>query len=202
MGLGLWGLNWAQNVVPDIPNVETVAWVDADEKARQRAINAGLDPARMFASFDDAMDATKADALLATVPLFAHVDVVRQGLNAGLHVLVEKPFAESRDDAESVVELAAQKDRILAVNQNYRFFPALIKVRELIADGSIGLPQAMRVDFLRLFDSGYRYFDLAEPLLSDMAIHHFDAMRFILQDEPVAVSCTSWSEPGRRPPAH
>lgn len=196
MGLGLWGLNWAQNIVPEIPNVETVAWVDADENARKRAVDAGLDETRMFTSFDDAMGAAQADALLATVPLVAHVDAVRKGLNAGLHVLVEKPFAETREDAEAAVELAKETGKILAINQNYRFFPALIKVRDLIEDGSIGVPQAMRVDFMRLFGSEYRYFHLAEPLLSDMAIHHFDAMRFILQDEPVAVSCTSWSEPG------
>ena len=51
------------------------------------------------------------------------------------------------------------------------------------------------VDFHFLFDQSYRYFFLAEPLLSDMAIHHFDAMRFVLGDEPVEVSCQSWNEP-------
>jgi len=196
MGLGLWGLNWAQNIVSEIPNVETVAWVDADKTARDRAIAAGLDESRMFASFEDAMSATEADVLLATVPLQVHFEAVRLGLEAGLHVLVEKPFAENRQDALAMIELAKTKGKILAVNQNYRFFPALLKVRELIEKSAIGKPQAMRIDFMRLFDDGYRYFHLAEPLLSDMAIHHFDAMRFVLQDEPVAVSCTSWSEPG------
>lgn len=196
MGLGLWGLDWAQSVVPEIPGVETVAWVDASEAARQRAIDAGLDQARMHPSLDAALNAVEADALLATVPLQVHIEAVRAGLEAGLDVLVEKPFADSREEAETVVELARAKGRLLAVNQNYRFFAALIKAKELIESGTIGQPQFMRVDFARLFGPEYRYFDLAEPLLSDMAIHHFDAMRFVLQDEPVAVSCTSWTETG------
>lgn len=196
MGLGLWGLNWAQTVVPKIPGAQTVAWVDASEPARQRAVAAGLDETKIFASFDEALNKAHCDALLATVPLEVHFDAVRAGLEAGLHVLVEKPFAESREDALAMVDLAQSTGRILAVNQNYRFFSALIKAREMIAAGAVGTPQFMRVDFARLFGPEYRYFHLAEPLLSDMAIHHFDAMRFVLQDEPVAVSCTSWSEPG------
>ncbi|MEM7441693.1 MAG: Gfo/Idh/MocA family oxidoreductase [Pseudomonadota bacterium] len=204
MGLGLWGLNWAQNVVPNVPEVETVAWVDASEVARDRAVAAGLDKQKIFASFEDALAATNADALLATVPLEVHIDAVKAGLNAGLHVLVEKPFAESRKDAAAVVELAKSKGLTLAINQNYRYFAALVKARQMVEEGAVGTPQALRVHFTHLFGPDYRYFHLAEPLLSDMAIHHFDGMRFVLQDEPVAVSCTSWTEEGtpfQGPPA-
>ena len=121
MGLGLWGLNWAQTVVPKIPGAQTVAWVDASEPARQRAVAAGLDETKIFASFDEALNKAHCDALLATVPLEVHFGAVRAGLDAGLHVLVEKPFAESREDALAMVDLAQSAGRILAVNQNYRF---------------------------------------------------------------------------------
>jgi predicted dehydrogenase len=55
---------------------------------------------------------------------------------------------------------------------------------------------ACYLDFHLHFGTGYRYFFLEEPLLSDMAIHHFDSLRFVLDDEPVEVSCHSWAGPG------
>ena len=82
------------------------------------------------------------------------------------------------------------------VNQNYRWFPAPALARRLVRDRALGDLVACYLDFHFYFGTGYRYFFLEEPLLSDMAIHHFDALRFVLDDEPVEVSCHSWAEPG------
>jgi predicted dehydrogenase len=82
------------------------------------------------------------------------------------------------------------------VNQNYRWFPAPSLARRLLRQGAIGAPAACYLDFHLLYGPGYRYFFLDEPLLSDMAIHHFDSLRFVLDDEPVEVACHAWSEPG------
>ncbi|HSA81656.1 MAG TPA: Gfo/Idh/MocA family oxidoreductase [Geminicoccaceae bacterium] len=196
LGLGGWGRDWVEEVTRETPGVEPVAWVEIDPTARAHAINKlGLPPERVFGSLQDALRAVAADAALLAVPLAAHAPLTRQALEAGLHVLVEKPFTETLGQAQALADLARACRRVLMVNQNYRWFPAPRLARQLLHEGVIGRPLACYLDFHFLFGTGYRYFFLEEPLLSDMAIHHFDALRFVLDDEPTVVSCQSWSEP-------
>ena len=196
LGLGGWGRNWVEEVTRATPGVEPVAWVDPDPATRERAaLELELPQERVFATLDQALAAVPADAALAAVPLAVHGKAARAALAAGLHVLVEKPFTDDLAEARALVALARERRRVLMVNQNYRWFPAPQQARALLAEGAIGRPLACYLDFHFLFGSGYRYFFLDEPLLSDMAIHHFDGLRFVLDDEPVSVSCDSWSEP-------
>ncbi|MFL5334361.1 MAG: Gfo/Idh/MocA family protein [Geminicoccaceae bacterium] len=196
LGLGGWGRSWVQEVVREVPDIEPVAWVDVDATSREIATaELGLPPERVFGSLQDVPERLGAEAALVVVPLAAHATATRAALEAELHVLVEKPFTETLAEAAELVALADARGRKLMVNQNYRWFPAPRLVRELLAKQAIGTAMGCYVDFHLLFDQSYRYFFLAEPLLSDMAIHHFDTMRFVLDDEPVEVSCQSWTEP-------
>jgi predicted dehydrogenase len=196
LGLGGWGRNWVEEVTRATPGVEPVAWVEIDPGARAQAIEVlALPPDRVFATLEAAQAAVTADAALVTVQLAAHAAVTRQALEAGLHVLVEKPFTDSLEEACALAALAEQRQRALMVSQNYRWFPAPRLARELLREGAIGALVAGYLDFHFLFGPGYRSFALQEPLLSDMAIHHFDTLRFVLDDEPLEVTCQSWSEP-------
>lgn len=197
VGLGWWGWNWAFEITRDVPGVELVAWVDRDPVVRAREIErVGLPPERVFATLEEACRTVEADAALLVVPLAAHRALTEAAIEAGLHVLVEKPFTETLADARRLAELARQRGRVLMVSQNYRWFPAPRHARTLLHDGAIGEVTAVTLDFAMLYGPGYRYFFLDEPLLSDMAIHHFDALRFLLKDEPVEVACWGWNEPG------
>jgi predicted dehydrogenase len=197
IGLGGWGRNWVEEVTRSTPGVEPVAWVDVDPATRERAIvDLDLPERRVFGALEEALEVVAAEAALVVVPLAAHALVTQHALEAGLHVLVEKPFAETLEEARALERLAQDRGRVLMVNQNYRWFPAPACARRLVHDGALGHLAACYVDFHFYFGTGYRYFFLEEPLLSDMAIHHFDALRFVLDDEPVEVSCHSWAEPG------
>ena len=197
IGLGGWGRNWVEEITRDTPGVEPVAWVDIDPAMRERAVvDLELPPEKVFASLDEALARVSADAALVAVPLAAHAAVTRQALEAGLHVLVEKPFTETLEQARALAGLADRRQRVLMVNQNYRWFPAPTLARRLLGEGALGDLVACYLDFHLHFGTGYRYFFLEEPLLSDMAIHHFDSLRFVLDDEPVEVSCHSWAGPG------
>ncbi len=197
IGLGGWGRDWVKEVLPEVTEVETVAFVDGDPATRELASETlGLGPKRLFASLEEAIAAARPDAALIVVPLAAHAEVVEAALRQGLHVLVEKPFTETLAEATALVELARTRGLHLMVNQNYRHFPAPRAFRRLVGEGMLGHVGSIAVDFWKLWDEYYRYFFLAEPLLSDMAIHHFDMMRYILDDEPEAVTAMSWSEPG------
>jgi predicted dehydrogenase len=198
VGMGGWGQNWAQYVVPQVKAVKPVAWVDADPATLAAARKAlDLPAKKCFPSLGEALAAVEADAVLVTTPLVAHVPVAVEALNAGKHVLVEKPFAPSLAEARRAVETAEARGKILMVSQNYRFFPAPRAVANLIASGEYGPVGAVAVDFRRYATAaaGHRHHTLADPLLVDMAIHHFDMMRQILGQEGRLVSCHAWNPP-------
>ncbi|MBA3415068.1 MAG: Gfo/Idh/MocA family oxidoreductase [Chloroflexia bacterium] len=199
VGMGGWGRDWAKNVLPNVPEIEVVAHVDAAAETLETAREAVGFPAEIgFASLDAALAATEADAVLVTVPLAAHVAVALSALEAGKHVLVEKPFAPTVADAQRVVGAADAAGRTLMVSQNYRNFPAPRAVAALIASGELGSVGTVHVDFRRNYNklrNNARYYQIANPLLLDMAIHHFDLMRLTLGAEAARIFCRAWNPP-------
>src|SRR5258708_3966442 len=98
VGLGGWGRDWAQHVIPAVPEVDLVGYVDSDASALARLRNVmKVATALCFASLDKAIAATKPEAVVITATLAGHAPVTRAALDAGLHVLVEKPFVETLD---------------------------------------------------------------------------------------------------------
>ena len=202
VGLGVWGLDWATEVLPHVRNVEPVGYVDPDPAAldRVRAAALGVRPELCFPRLADALARTDCDAVLASLPTAFHVPVARAALEAGKHVIVEKPFAPTLDEAAELVRLAEERGLTLMVSQNYRHYPASIAAADLVASGALGRPLEIAVDFRRnALVEGYRYWDIPDPLLADMSIHHFDLMRFVLGLEPVEVSCRTWNHAGGSP---
>ena len=96
---------------------------------------------KCFASLAAALKAVECDLVLATLRTEAHFPVVREALNAGHHVVVEKPFASTIAQAKELVALAAEKERVLMVSQNYRYYPAPILATELLAKQALGAAQ-------------------------------------------------------------
>jgi predicted dehydrogenase len=127
------------------------------------------------------MQRVRCDAIVAPLRTDAHFPVVRNALEAGLHVLVEKPFTTTLEEAGILNALARERGRLLMVSQNYRFFAAPIAVARHIAAGTIGHIDSVSLDFRRHGPTfGFKYYEIEDPLLADMSIHHFDGMRMLL----------------------
>lgn len=198
VGLGGWGRDWAHRVIPEVAEVDLVGYVDPDPSALSRLREAiPVGPEQCFLTLDSAIEATKPEAVLVTATLPSHAPVTRAALGAGLHVLVEKPFAESLDVARQLVELAAVKRKVLMVSQNYRFFPAARKVAQLVNQASFGSLHEVSIDFRRYSPAGAKGRDRhhleEQPLLVDMSVHHFDLLRLILDREPQRIYCQAWN---------
>jgi predicted dehydrogenase len=198
VGLGGWGRDWAQHVIPAVPEVDLVGYVDSDPSALARLRSVmNVAPALCFESLDKAIAAARPEAVVITATLAGHAPVTRATLEAGLHVLVEKPFVETLDVARQLVGLAAAQGRVLMVSQNYRFFPASRKVAELVSEARLGKLHEVSIDFRRYSPGGAtapaRHHSDDQPLLSDMSIHHFDLLRFILGREPDRLYCEAWN---------
>ena len=119
VGLGHWGFSWTKEVIPKVPSIQMVGYVDANPDAVKRVqTELGIDEKRCFLSLEEAAKGVEADLVIATLRTEAHYPVVKQALELGFNVLVEKPFASTLAQAKELVALAEAQNRILMVSQN------------------------------------------------------------------------------------
>lgn len=200
VGLGGWGQDWELHAIGPVEEIERVAWVDAWEPTLEAAqARLKLPKERCFTSIADAFDAVDADALLITAPQAAHVPLAIEAMKAGKHVLVEKPFAMSIEEAMEGISVAEHTGKILMVSQQYRHYPAARKAAKLVAEQTYGAVGTVRLDFRKWANAaapaGHKHYGIAHPLIYDMAIHHFDLMRMILGQEAIRVYARSMDGP-------
>src|SRR5690348_590573 len=197
--MGANGRFWVGRTIPQVPEAELVGCVDLDPAALARATEQlGVPADRCFTSLDAGLEATAPDAVVVVTTLDSHVAVCSAALEAGCHVFTEKPFAPTVEEARALVELADARDRVLMVGQNYRFYPAVLAAAELVREGTLGALHEVEIDFRHdstapMGAGGHRLLD--QPLLVDMAIHHFDLLRVVTGLEPEQISCHAWNPP-------
>ena len=170
--------------------IELVGLVDIDRAvAEQRAAAQGLEGVATGTDLAAMLAQTGAQLLFDVVPPAARRGVVETGLAHGCHVLSEKPMAVSLEDGRALVRAAAAADRVHAIVQNRRFNSGVRSIRAAIESGLIGTLNAIHSDFfVGAHFGGFR--DLMQHvLLLDMAIHTFDAARFMSGADPLAVYC-------------
>lgn len=200
VGMGGWGRSWARVLAQNGELAQVVACVDMQpEMLIQLQNDVGVAEGVCYLTLEAALAETEADAVLVTTPVGAHAPVALAALAAGKHVLVEKPFAPSLPEARAVVDAAAALGKVLMVSQNYRFYPAAQTAAALVREGSLGPVSGVSVQFRRYANlqprETHRHYHIRHPLLLDMSIHHFDLMRYVLGQEPVAVTCHAWNPP-------
>jgi predicted dehydrogenase len=108
------------------------------------------------------------------------VDHARTAFARGLHVMSEKPIADTMEHAIEMVQLARQANRQLLISQNFRFSAAAVTLRRLIAEQVAGAFGHGHIDFYLPADFGNSFrATMPHVLLMDMAIHHLDMIRAI-----------------------
>lgn len=193
VGAGFWGSGWA-GVIHGYDKTELAAVVDLDEaKLHASCDDIDLPRDRRFTSLDEAIAAVDADTALVVVPPEVHVPVAIQCLEAGLDCLIEKPFAPSVEEAEQVVRRADELGRTVMVTQSFRFKRGPQTVKRLIEEGAVGRIEVVEARFAKAPHFGGFREEMEEPLIVDMAIHHFDFLRGILGLEPARVRARSFN---------
>lgn len=150
----------------------------------------------IFSDISEAIQATGANLVLdITVPA-SHYSIASTAMKLGCNVLAEKPLAETIDQCNELVSMAAEYGKTHAIMQNRRFDPRIRALRKLITDNTIGKVGFVSADFfIGAHFGGFR--DAMEsPLLLDMAIHTFDQARMILGADPVSVYCHEFNPQG------
>ncbi|WP_196258092.1 Gfo/Idh/MocA family oxidoreductase [Pelagibacterium limicola] len=189
-GCGAMSKGWLEAIkrVPALSEkIKVVGLVDLDaELAATRAAEAGLSAATGN-DLEAMLSATKADLLFDVVPPSARKDVVLSGLAHGCHVLSEKPMAVSLRDADELIAAARAAGRVHAIVQNRRYIEGVRRIRAFLESGAIGTLTSLHCDFFLAPHFGGFRDEMEHVLLLDMAIHTFDAARFMAGRVPLAV---------------
>jgi len=133
-GLGYWGPNLARN----FDDLAELTWIcDLDGELRDRFATR-YPSARVTGSFEEMLTDESLDAVIVATPVPTHYALAKQALEAGKHVLVEKPPAMRAAEMDELVALAAREDRVLMPGHLLLYHPGVVKLKELIEADELG----------------------------------------------------------------
>jgi len=184
IGAGYWGPNLARNFISS-PDWDLVAICDLDgPRAQALADRVGANVAA-YSDVAALLERRDIDAVAIATPARTHHSLVLAALRAGKHVLVEKPLADSREHGAEMVREAAERGLTLMADHTYCYTPAVLKIRDLIAEGALG--DILFIDSVRI------NLGLVQPDVNvfwDLAPHDLSIIDFVLPGglRPEAVS--------------
>lgn len=167
-----------------------------DDPTTRRAVDAG---ARLAASYDDVVAASDVDAVYVPLPNTLHVPWALAAIEAGKHVLVEKPLAMTPEDVRRVLDAARTRGVQVMEAFMYRFHPQHRRVHEIVASGRIGQVQGVRSAFAFRIDDPRNIRlrpDLGGGATWDVGGYATDVALWYLDDEPTAVRSVVHRRPG------
>jgi predicted dehydrogenase len=194
VGAGGMGQAWGKNLT-ECEEVQLAGWVDIrPDAAQQAAEKLGLSQTYTGTDLARALHEVRPDFVVDVTIPEAHRDVTIAALEAGVPVIGEKPLADSMEHAREMVAASERTGKLYMVSQSRRYDPRLHAFRRLIVErvGALGI---LNSDFyIGAHFGGFRD-EMANVLLLDMAIHTFDAARFLCGADPVAVYCDEFNPP-------
>ena len=190
IGIGEMGRNHAR-IYAQMPDVRLVAVADSDAgKLAQVTRTWG---ATIYTDYAKMLVTEKPDIVSVCVPTSAHFRVTQVAMQAGCHVLVEKPIAATLKEAWLLLKFAEIDKRILAVGHIERCNPIVTAVKRHIDGGDLG--RIYRISTRRVGPSPVRVCDVGVTI--DLATHDLDIMRYLLQSEPVSYQAElQWNKHG------
>ncbi len=184
IGYGYWGPNLAR-CVSEAEGCKLVSIADASPLARKRA-ESRYPSAKVEENWRSLINDPCVDAVIIATPTRFHYEMGSAALQAGKHVLVEKPMASSSYEALRLVEEAEKRNLVLMIDHTFVYTGAVQKIRDLVISGSIG--DIYYYDSTRI---NLGLFQTDVNVIWDLAVHDLAILDFILDARPVAVSATA-----------
>lgn len=183
IGAGYWGPNLVRNALQS-PATRLIAVVDRD-LARAEQVATGYAGVRAGNDLSTVLADPEVEAVAIATPAISHLDVAMAAIEAGKHVLVEKPLAASYAEGLTLVRAAEARGVVLMCDHTYCYTPAVQRIRALVGAGDLGDIQF--VDSVRI-NLGLVQRDV--DVLWDLAPHDLSILDHILPDglRPLAVS--------------
>jgi predicted dehydrogenase len=184
-----------------VTGIQTLAGCDPDPKRRQWAESQfGV---KTYASPEELFERESPELVLIGTPPDSHFDLARAALKHNAHVFLEKPFTETIEQAESLIALAREKERLLAINTQYRYMKIYRRTRERLAVGDFG-----RLFGIQIWQQMFHPADLDGPAwrramrqatLYEFGGHALDLLCFLFDAQPESISALM---PAVRPDFH
>jgi predicted dehydrogenase len=136
VGYGYWGPNIVRNII-ERPEYELVALCERDQ-ARAAEFEKRWPGQRVMGKYEEALADPDVEAVAIATPPHTHYSLVRQALEAGKQVLVEKPLARTAGEAAELVALSEEVERVLLPGHTFLYSPSVNKVKDLIDEDALG----------------------------------------------------------------
>jgi predicted dehydrogenase len=183
VGAGYWGRNLVRNALQS-PATRLTAVCDSDLD-RARTLAGSFSDVDAIDDLRQLLDDSTVEAIVVATPPAAHFEVAMAAIDAGKHVLVEKPLAASYAEGRALVDAAEEHGLVLMCDHTYCYTPAVQRIRELLHSGVLGDLQF--ADSVRI-NLGLVQRDV--NVLWDLAPHDLSILDFVLPEGcmPLAVA--------------
>ncbi len=179
IGCGRWGKNHVR--VASERYGERLRWICDTDEGRAKALPDAL-ASRFTTNIADVLDDATVSAVIIATPAETHYALARKALEAGKHVLVEKPLALFSEQARELAHLSTKMGRVLMPGHLLLFHPAIVKIRQMIEEGTLGSLQYLYSNRLNL---GSVRKD--ENILWSFAPHDVSVLRYLIGADPIHV---------------
>lgn len=180
VGYGYWGPKLVRNFLA-LRECRSVVVCDAsDSRCAQAA--ADFPSIRVVGSFSDVLADGSIDAVVLATPVSTHFPLAKAALQAGKHVLVEKPLAALHEHATELVALAGQSGLSLMVDHTFVYHSVVARIKALIDEGHLG--NLRYIDSTRI-NLGLFQHDV--NVLWDLAVHDVSIVHHLVPERPVTV---------------
>lgn len=179
VGVGSWGRNICRNLW-EMGVLHSVC--DAREEICQE-LQRRYPSLRWVGSFEELLDDPEVRALVLATPASTHYELAKKALLAGKDVFVEKPLSLSLQDAQELVNLAREKEKILMVGHILHYHPAVAKLKELVEEGVIG-----EIQYLYAHRLNIGKVRTEEDVLFSLAPHDVSVLLSLVKKMPLSVS--------------
>jgi len=186
VGYGYWGPNLVRNfATTEGAQVIAVSDLDPNKLSVVKRRHPGI---VATTEFRDLIADNRIDAIVIATPANTHYELALTALKAGKHVFVEKPLAQTSDQARRLIDEAARRNLVLMVDHTFLYTPAVQKIRQLIIEGTLG-----DIYYYNGIRASLGLFQSDISVIWDLAVHDMSIIQYILDEEPVAVSATGAS---------
>lgn len=180
VGLGYWGPNLVRNFLAN-QNVDDVVCFDSNPK-KLESIKQKFPMVDVVSDYQAMLKDPTIVAVAIATPVSTHFKLAKEALEAGKHVVIEKPMTDSAKDAEKLLNIAEQKKLTLMVDHTFIYTGAVRKIKELVNQGEIG--DILYFDSVRV-NLGLFQHDV--NVLWDLAPHDISIMDFLIDKKPVFI---------------
>lgn len=182
-------LHWP--VLEKMPDAFRVVAVANRTRAKAEDFARDIGGAKVYDDYRAMLDDPAVDAVLTAVPIELNAQVLIDSIRAGKHVLAEKPIAATLPEAQEILSICKSSGKVIAVAENFRYREDVIKAREIIASGEIGVVSCFRMTTQCDVDTEFRRAWFAKGtwrnkavfpggIIADTCVHMVSSLRDIL----------------------